>query len=101
MHVHIPHGLSKQEAVLKVKSAIQEAQPQIAAHAKDTQLEWQSENVLRFDATIQGKRIHGTLTVEEKEFEIDATLPLLWRMFEGRIEKAIREQVAALGPNKK
>jgi hypothetical protein len=56
---------------------------------------WEGDT-LHFAATLQGKQINGTLQVTDKDFVIDAKLPLLWRIFEGRIEKMIAEQVQSL-----
>jgi len=38
------------------------------------------------------------LKVTDTEFIVDAKLPLLWRMFEGRIEKMIQEQAKGMLP---
>jgi hypothetical protein len=46
--------------------------------------------------TLQGKQITGTLAIDDKDFIIDAKLPLLWRLFEGKIERTIAEQVKAM-----
>jgi hypothetical protein len=95
MHVEIPHQFSKKEAINRVKKALNESRGQILQQAPDFKADWQ-DDTLAFEATVQGKQINGTLEVEDKQFILDAKLPLLWRMFEGRIEKAIRDQVATL-----
>jgi hypothetical protein len=95
MHVQIPHAFSKEEASTRVKRALNEARGTLAGHAKDFTERWEGDT-LHFSATLQGKHIEGTLEVKEKEFELNAKLPLLWRMFEGQIEKAIKEQVSQL-----
>lgn len=57
-----------------------------------TKEEWQGDT-LSFAVTVQGKEITGTLEVTESDFVLDAKLPLLWRMFEGRIQKEVAKQV--------
>ena len=57
-----------------------------------TKEEWQ-DDALHFAVTVQGKEITGTLLVTEDDFVLDAQLPLLWRMFEGRIQKEVAKQV--------
>ena len=47
-------------------------------------------------ADIQGQHISGTLEVRDAVFDINAKLPLMMRMFEGRIEKALKEQTAQM-----
>lgn len=95
MHVEIPHHFSRKDALTRVKMALNQSRAQVLQHAPDMKTDWDGDT-LKFSATIQGKFIEGTLAVEEKQFVIDAKLPLLWRIFEGRIEKAIKEQVGQL-----
>ena len=92
MHFQFPHKTSKFKATQKVKEALEHARPQLKEHAKVTEERW-SGDTLHFAADLQGKNISGTLVVTDTEFIVDAKLPLLWRLFEGRIEKMIREQV--------
>lgn len=95
MHIELPHTFSKVEAKNRVQMALTKARGQLATHAKDLEERWEGDT-LHFAGTLQGKHITGTLEVQEKQFVLNATLPLLWRMFEGQIEKAIKEQVARL-----
>jgi hypothetical protein len=95
MHVEIPHHFARKEAVNRVKMALNQSRAQVLQQAPDLKTDWEGDT-LKFSATIQGKLINGTLEVQDKQFVLDAKLPLLWRMFEGRIEKAIKEQVAQL-----
>ncbi len=96
MHLQIPHKSNKISALTKVKKALQEGKSQLGAYATIDEERWEGD-ILHFAATLQGKQITGTLHVTDKDFVIDAKLPLLWRMFEGRIEKMLAEQVKSLG----
>ena len=93
MHFEIPHTFSKQEAVGRVTEALAKSHAQLLEHVPDLTTDWQGER-LNFAGTLQGAHIIGTVDVEDNQFVVDAKLPLMWRMFEGRIEKAIQEQVA-------
>ena len=96
MHIDIPHKFkTKEEAVARVKSALEGARPQLAGKATIEKEEWSGEK-LTFAAEIQGQAISGTLVVREQVFDINAKLPLMMRMFEGRIEKAIKAQTGKL-----
>ncbi len=95
MHVEIPHNFSQKEAVARVRGALNQSRAQILQQAPDLKTDWEG-NTLNFSATVQGKEITGSCIVEEKQFTLDAKLPLLWRLFEGQIEKAIKEQVAQM-----
>ena len=96
MHIAVPHKSNKISALTKVKQALAHGRSQLGEHATIDDERWEGDT-LHFAATLQGKQITGTLQVTDTEFVVDAKLPLLWRMFEGRIEKMLAEQVKALG----
>lgn len=91
MHVIINHSFTKNEAVTRVKQALAGARSQAAQHVQGLEENWEADT-LNFAFNLQGKKITGSLEVRDKEFELNAKLPLLWRMFEGKIEKMISEQ---------
>lgn len=95
MHIKIPHKLRKYEAVARVQKALNAARSHMGKDVQMNEEKW-TDNVLHFDLTAQGKRVTGTLTVEDSNFTLDAKLPLMWRLFEGRIEKEIAEQIRHL-----
>ena len=96
MHLQIPHKSNKIAALTKVKKALQEGRSQLNGMATIDEEKWEGDT-LKFAVTLQGKQITGTLLTTEKDFVIDAKLPLLWRIFEGKIEKMIGEQVQSMG----
>jgi hypothetical protein len=96
MNFKIPHTSSKFEAQKKVKRALEDARPQLKGQATIDEERWEG-NTLHFGATVQGKSITGTLEITDSHFNIEAKLPLMWRLFEGRIEKMISEQVKQMG----
>lgn len=95
MHVVMPHTLGREAAIARVKEALEKAKPELAGKAVIEEERWEA-GVLHFAFTAQGQRIAGALAVGEKEFTLDAKLPLMLRLFEGRIEKEIQRQAAAL-----
>jgi hypothetical protein len=95
MHIEIPHREPKLLALARVKRGLVDARPHMKDQVTITKEEW-SGDTLNFACTLQGKEITGTLVVTDTSFIVDAKLPLLWRMFEGKIEKAIQEQAAGL-----
>ena len=95
MQVEIPHKFSKAEALQRVKLALNEARAKMGDQATIHEERWE-DNVLHFDVEGQGQRITGTFTVNDNTFDLYAKLPLMLRMFEGRIEKAIKEQAAQM-----
>jgi hypothetical protein len=95
MHIKIPHKLTQAEATQKVKDTLAGLKTQFADKVVVNQEKWEG-NTLNFDGTIEGQNITGTLVVEASDYVLDAKLPLMLRMFEGRIEKGIAEQVQKL-----
>jgi hypothetical protein len=95
MHIQLPHKFTQDEAIARVQKSLADAKPQMAGQVEIEKEEWVG-NTLTFAFTAQKQHITGTLVVEEKEFVIDAKLPLMLRMFEGKIEKMIGDQVKTL-----
>lgn len=93
MELKFPHKFSKFEAMQRVKQMLEGARIQPEFKEKITIEEERWENsTLHFAFTAQGQHIEGTLEVKEKEFDIYAKLPLMMRLFEGKIKRAIEEQ---------
>ncbi len=95
MHFKVPHKTTKTAAKQKVKDSIEQARPHLQGQVEINKEEWQGDT-FHFDVNLQGKNVSGTLEVTEMDIILNAKLPLMWRLFEGRIEKEIAKQVAAL-----
>jgi hypothetical protein len=81
--------------VARVQKILQDAKPHLADKASIEEERWEGD-VLHFAFTAQGQQISGTLDVQDKTYVIDAKLPLMLRLFEGRIEREIRSQAKQL-----
>lgn len=92
MQITLPFQGTQAEGIVKVKQMIEQHQKEIRENATDVTMDWQ-DNVLNFAFTSQGKSISGTLTVKDNEFDVYAKLPLMYRMFEGTIERMIKAEV--------
>lgn len=95
MHLKIPHKLSKADGVAHVKKMLIDAKPQMGDKVTIEKEEWQGDT-LHFAFTAQGQHITGTMEVQDGAFVVDAKLPLMLRLFEGKIEKMIAEQTAQM-----
>ena len=96
MKFKIKHKTSKFEAMQRIKKMLVDQRKQIEANATDVKTEWKND-VLEFEFTAQGTHIKGTLTVTDTEFDVYAKLPLIYRLFEGTIEKMVAAEAAKLG----
>jgi hypothetical protein len=95
MHFQVPHKMSASQAKGRVNSMLNQHRGQIMQQAKIIKEEWQG-NTLVFEVEIQGKKVVGSLAITDADYVFDATLPLMWRLFEGKIEKEIAKQVEAM-----
>lgn len=91
MHLKIPHKFSRFEAVQRVKRMLDEARPKLAGKAIIEEERWEGD-ILHFAFTAEGQHIKGELEVKDSAFEVEAKLPLMLRLFEGKIQKMIEEQ---------
>ena len=96
MHIKIPHKSSKSAAKQNIEKALNEGRSQLADKVEIHEEKWEGDT-LNFDFTAQGQRITGTLEISDSDYVLDAKLPFMLRMFEGRIEKEIASRVKELG----
>lgn len=90
MQITIPHKFTKTEALTRVKQALDQARSQVGEQATITEERWEGDT-LHFAFSGQGQAISGTFTVGDTAFDLDAKLPLMMRMFEGKIKAAIEQ----------
>lgn len=95
MHFNFPHKTSAAHATARIKTALIKQRAELEKHISIKKEEWQ-DHTLHFAVDIQGKTITGTVAITDTEYVIDAQLPLLWRMFEGKLEKELKNQVQAM-----
>lgn len=95
MHIQIPHKTTQKAAVDRVKQGLIQARPHMQGQVKIDKEEW-NNSMLNFAFTTQGKQVTGTLRITDEEFIVDAKLPLMWRLFEGKIEKMVAEQAQGM-----
>ncbi len=91
----IPHKLSQEEAVERVKSLLTKVKEDNAYQIKDLKEVWNG-NVGEFSFTVQKFDISGTLTVGPASIELQATVPFTVSLFKGAIIKAIDKKAAEL-----
>ncbi len=95
MQVQVPHKFTKTQAIERVKQAVEQGRKQAGEQVTIHSEGWEGDT-FHFDVTAQGQRVSGTVEVTEDHYDIYAKLPLMLRMFEGRIEAAIKEQASQM-----
>lgn len=95
MRIAVPHNTSKQIARGKVDQRLGQLLAQFGGHAEEIQHEW-SGDTMRFRGKARGFTLEGTVEVTDAAVVIDAKLPLMARMFEGRIRDAVQREADAM-----
>ncbi len=95
MQLTLPHKFAKSVARQRVKDALDEARPQFKGQVESHEETWDGDT-LTFSFTAQGQKISGTLIVEDSQYSLDAKLPFMLRLFEGRIQAEIEKQIKQL-----
>lgn len=97
MQLNIPHKFTKEEAHKRVLAMLTQAKsdPQFGEKVTIDEERWEGD-ILNFAFTTEGQSISGTVEVKDTEFDIYAKLPFMLRMFEGKIQAAVNEQVKQL-----
>ncbi len=91
MQFTLTHKFSRAEAVQKIKHALDDARPKMGKEVAIEEERWEGDTLF-FGVSIQGQSITGSLAVTDTAYDIDIKLPLMLRLFEGRIKQAIEEQ---------
>ncbi|MDO5581111.1 MAG: polyhydroxyalkanoic acid system family protein [Planctomycetia bacterium] len=92
----IPHQLGREEAVARIKNAIEKekvAKSNIVSASTDT---WVSDHEMNFSLTIFGYNIHGDLNVGEFDVQIMLDLPVVAVMVKGMIESQLESEIHKL-----
>jgi hypothetical protein len=95
LNISIPHHLSQDEALQRIKNAIAQAKAQHSGKIQDLKENWH-RNVGTFSGSAMGQAASGTITVNASEVVLDSTLPFAATLFRGKIEAGIREFAAKL-----
>jgi len=95
LNVAIPHNLSQDEALKRIKDAIAQAKAEHSNSIKDLQENW-NRNVGTFSGSAMGQTASGTITVNASEIVFDLDLPFAASFFKRPIEAGIRDFTAKL-----
>ena len=95
LQMKIPHQLSQEEALKRIKKMLTETSQQHADKITGLKEEW-NENVGTFQFSAMGYDLAGTLTVNPSDVEVDADVPFAVTLFKGVITKMIGEKATEL-----
>lgn len=95
MRISVPHHTSKNVARQKLDQRLGQLLAQFGGHAEEIEHEWLGDT-MRFRGKARGLAVEGTMEVTDAAVVIDAKLPLLAKMFEGRIRQAVEREADAM-----
>jgi len=91
IHVHIPHQLSKEEALERIQTLLQRVKSQFGDKVKDVQEEWHGDSG-SFSFSIMGFDVSGKLNVSNSQVGLDGKIPVAAAFFKGKIKSVIMEE---------
>lgn len=95
LSINVPHALGQAEAIRRLQSRLDEAKAAYADQVKDLQANWEG-NTLRCQFQVLSAAVAGTVRAEPDSVQVDADLPLIATMFQGTIEKRLRDELTNL-----
>jgi hypothetical protein len=93
--VSIPHQLSQDEALARIKQALEQAKAQYSGQITDFRPNWNGY-VGTFSGSARGFSASGTISVNPSAVLVDLTLPPIVMFFKGKIESGIHDQLGKL-----
>jgi Putative polyhydroxyalkanoic acid system protein (PHA_gran_rgn) len=93
--VTVPHRLTQEEALNRIKRIIASAKKQYAGNVSDLQESWNGY-IGTFKVSARGFSGSGDVTVGPTDVTLQLTLPFAAMLLKGQIESTIREQVSRL-----
>lgn len=95
MRIAVEHHTSKENARRRVEGRLDQLLAQFGGRADEIEHEWLGDT-LRFKGKARGLSVEGTVEVTDSEVIVDGKLPLMARMFEGRIRQAVEREADAM-----
>jgi len=90
LNIAIPHNLSQDDALKRIKDAIAQAKVEHSNSIKDLQENWNG-NVGTFSGSAMGQTASGTITVNASEIVFNLELPFAASFFKRPIEAGVRD----------
>ena len=95
MRIAVEHHTSKENARRKVEERLGQLLAQFGGRADEIEHEWLGDT-LRFKGKARGLSVEGTVEVTDAAVIVDGKLPLMAKMFEGRIRQAVEREADAM-----
>jgi hypothetical protein len=93
--VSVPHQLSKEDALNRIKSLVEQLKAQYGNQVSNVSEEWH-DNRCDFSLKMKMFKLSGSIMVDDSKAEIRGTMPPGTGRFEGKAKKLIEEQAKKL-----
>jgi len=95
MTVVVPHNLTPDEALARIKGAVAQLKAEHQNQVSDLRESW-TNNRGEFSARAMGFELSGNLQVRAGEVEVSGSLPFAALPFKGRAEAMVRQRLERL-----
>jgi hypothetical protein len=95
LSLNIPHNLSKEEALDRIKKLLGNVKKEQADQISNVKEEWKGDTGT-FNFTIKGFDLSGNIRVNASSVDINGNVPFAISLFKGKIKSIIHEKAAAL-----
>ncbi len=95
LNINIPHNLSKEEALSRIKGLLQQVKVEQANIVSNVQENWQGDQGA-FSFSAMGFDLSGLIDVKDDGIDINAELPFALSLFRGKIKEVINEKAKQL-----
>jgi len=94
MKIDYKHNLAPEEAYRRINNLLTDLQSQYADKISNPQTSWNPEHTrMAYSMEIMGFRTKGEVTLNNGQVSLDGKLPLMARMFSGKIEEMVKTQL--------
>ncbi len=95
LKIHIPHKLSEEEALGRIKSLLHKLKHEQKDKISNVKEEW-SHNTGHFHFTAMGFDLSGAIKVHNGHVDINAKIPMAIYLFRNKIKQTIEEKASEL-----
>ncbi len=97
MRIEYRHNLTHEEAYRRINNLIIDMQREHADKISNPKMSWNHERTrMDYSMMIMGFSTRGQVTLSEGKISLKGELPLMAKMFSGKIEEMVREQLKDL-----
>jgi putative polyhydroxyalkanoate system protein len=95
MRIAVEHHTTKENARQKVEQRLEQLLSQFGGHADEMEHQWFGDT-LQFKGKARGFAVEGSVEVTKDEVIFSGKLPLIAKMFEGKIKHAIQKETDSM-----